>query len=102
MTVKNPCAKTVTPETAYEVWQVTDHPDYGGCWTWFVLKKYQTPEREATNPFARWLCFVTSPYVPRGEYGDTYISSIVDTGAVKLDFNPLVQTSGGQHETSET
>ena len=102
MASKNPCSKTVKPEQAYEVWQITDHPQYGGEWTWYVLKKYQSPEKEATNEYARWLCFVTSPYVPRGEYGDTYVSSIVNTGAVKLDCNPLVQTSGGVHETSQT
>jgi hypothetical protein len=92
--VKNPCGKTVTPDTAYEVWRVENHPQYGGQWTWYVLKKYQTLEKEAANPHARWLCFVTSPYVPSGECGDTYVSSIRDTGAVKLDFNPLVQAKG--------
>jgi len=94
----NPCSKTVKPEQAYEVWRVANHPTYGGEWTWYVLKKYQSPEKEAANPYARWLCFVTSPYVTSGEYGDTYVSSIGETGAVKLDFNPLVQT-GGQDET---
>ena len=72
----NPCAKTVMPQHAYEVWQVAHHPEYGGTWTWYVLKKYQSPEREAKNPFARWLCFVTSPFVPTGEYGDVYVQDI--------------------------
>jgi hypothetical protein len=84
----NPCAKTVTPQNAYEVWQVADHPIYGGQWTWYVLKKYQSPEKEATNRYARWLCFVTSPYVPHGEYGDTYVRDILDTGAKQIA-NPL-------------
>jgi hypothetical protein len=61
----------------------------------------KTPEKEATNPYARWLCAVSSPFLThslasRGinkgvplEYGDTYISTIQEAGAVKLDFNPL-------------
>src|SRR5437016_5650993 len=102
MAGKNPCAKTVKPEQAYEVWQVENHPVYGGTWTWYVLKKYQTPEREAQNEYARWLCFVTSPYCPQGEYGDTYIQTIQATGATKLTFNPLVQTSGEAHEANQT
>ena len=102
MAAKNPCSKTVKPEQAYEVWQVEEHPDYGGTWIWYVLKKYQTPDREAQNEYARWLCYVTSPYSPHGDYGDTYITAITEAGAVKLDSNPLVQTSGGEHEASQT
>jgi hypothetical protein len=45
---KNPCGKMVKRENAYEVWQ-----NYTGDWTWYVLKKYQTPEKEATNEYAR-------------------------------------------------
>ena len=102
MAARNPCGKTVKPEQAYEAWRVENHPEYGGEWTWYVLKKYQTPEREAQNEYARWLCYVTSAYSPHGDYGDTYIATIKETGAVKLDFNLLVQTSGGQHEASQT
>jgi hypothetical protein len=57
---------------AHEVWQTDD-----GTWTWYVLKKYQTPEKEADNPYARWFCLVTSPIVGEdGEMGDTYVSTI--------------------------
>ena len=69
----NPCAKRVTPEQAYEVWQSLD-----GSWTWFVLKKYQTPENEAKNLYARWYCLVKSPVVPNGEYGDVYVATVKD------------------------
>lgn len=70
---KNLCAKTVTKENAYEVWQSPD-----GSWTWYVLKKYQTPELEKTNPYARWFCNVVSPMTgPNGETGDCYINDIV-------------------------
>ena len=102
MAVKNPCSKTVEPKQAYEVWQVENHPTYGGTWTWYVLKKYQTPEREKANLSARWFCYVTSPYSPHGDWGDTYITTIKETGAVQLSFNPLVQTTGGQYEASQT
>ena len=79
---KNPCSKRVTPETAYEVWQ-----SYDGSWTYFVLKKYQSPEKEAQNPFARWFCMIQSPAAPRGEYGDVYVA-IVKEGTRHID-NPL-------------
>jgi hypothetical protein len=67
--MKNPCAKTVRPEEAYEVWKA-------GAWTWYIVKKYQSPEAEAENPYARWLCLVKTPVMPEGEYGDVYVSEI--------------------------
>ncbi len=82
---KNPCAKRVTPENAYEVWQ-----SYNGTWTYFVLKKYQSPEQEAKNPFARWYCKVVSPVVPNGDYGDVYVFT-VKRGTRQID-NPLHRT----------
>ncbi len=79
--MKNPCAKKVTPQTAYEVWS-------NGTWTYFVLRKYQSPEKEATNSYARWYCAVQSPMTGKGfEYGDTYVST-VKTGT-QLIPNPL-------------
>ena len=94
MASKNPCSKRVTPETAYEVWQT-----YDGQFTYWVLKKYQTPEKEAKNPYARWYCKVQSPITPKGEFGDAYISSITN-GAHKID-NPLVQTSTDNQTTGK-
>lgn len=78
----NPCAKRVSPENAYEVWQ-----SYSGDWTYFVLKKYQSPENEAKNPYARWYCMVTSPVTPKGEYGDVYVTT-VKIGTHQVD-NPM-------------
>lgn len=69
--MKNECGKMRKPENPYEIWQSAD-----GSWTWKVLKKYQNPEKEAANPYARWFCFVTSPYCPYGEMGDVYVSEI--------------------------
>ena len=70
---KNLCGKTVSRENAYEVWQ-----SYDGTWTWYVLKKYQGPDKEAKNPYARWHCDVVTPYCPNGEIGDVYIKDIVN------------------------
>lgn len=64
---KNACAKTVFIGDAYEVW--TNETG----WTWNVLKKYQADDNK---PFARWHCFVTSPFVPDGEFGDEYVENI--------------------------
>src|SRR2546423_5732953 len=85
MAAKNPCAKTVTPETAYEVWQ-----SYDGSWTYYVLKKYQSPEKEANNSYARCYCLVKSPITPNGEFGDVYVST-VKRGTRQID-NPLHRT----------
>lgn len=85
MVAKNPCSKRVTPEQAYEVWQSND-----GQFTYFVLKKYQSPEKEAQNPYARWYVMTKSPYTPKGEYGDAYVST-VKRGTRPID-NPLHRT----------
>ena len=64
--VKNQFAKTRPKENPYEVWEANG-------WTWNVLKKWQVDDEK---PYARWFCFVTSPYCPEGEYGDTYVAEI--------------------------
>lgn len=73
---KNLCAKTRPVSNPYEVWQA-------GGWTWKILKRYQSPEKEAANPFARVFCHVTSPMCPDGELGDTYLRDIQSV-AVKI------------------
>jgi hypothetical protein len=75
---KNLAAKTVKRNNAYEVWQSAD-----GSWTWYVLKKYQSPEREASNPYARWFTEVVTPFTPDGELGDTYVRDIT-SNAVRI------------------
>lgn len=76
---KNLCGKMVKRADAYEVWESTvEMFDCApGTWKWYVLKKYQTPELEAKNPYARWFCDVVTPIVPDGEMGDTYVKDIV-------------------------
>jgi hypothetical protein len=93
----NPCNKEVKREEAHEVWQTPN-----GEWTWYVLKKWQSPSNEAKNPFSRWYCNVVSPMTSeRGETGDVYCADIKSV-AVKLVFNPLVKTPGGQDEADKT
>lgn len=69
MATKNPCGKTRKTDNPYEIWE-------GNGWTWKVLKKYQAPEKEKENPYARWYCLVSSPYCPEGEFGDVYVKDI--------------------------
>jgi hypothetical protein len=76
--MKNICGKTRPANNPYETWVSPD-----GEWKWLVRKKYQTPEGEAANPYARWFCTVISPFTPHGEVGDVYISEI-KSQAVKV------------------
>ena len=97
----NPYGKTVKRENAHFVYQSSD-----GSWTWYCLRTYQTPEKEALNPYARWYCNVVSPLTSeRGETGDVYVAEI-KAYARKLDDNPLVPTcqddsTGGHDEVHQ-
>ncbi len=75
---KNLCGKTRKTDDPYEVWTGANG------FEWRVLKKYQTPEREAENPQARWFCAVRSDFT-YGEFelGDVYVQDIKQYG-VKL------------------
>ena len=78
---KNLCGKMIPIkelDKAYEVWQSED-----GTWTWYCLKKYQAPDGEANNPYARWFCDVVTPMCPDGELGDVYVTEI-KRNAVKV------------------
>jgi len=68
--VKNECNKTRPVEDPYEIWE-------GSGFTHHVLKKYQNPENEAKNPYARWFLASKSPYTYGSwEYGDAYVTDI--------------------------
>ena len=69
---KNLMGKSRKVDNPYEVYM-----DNGGWMVWRVLKKYQTPENEAKNQYARWFCAVKSP-MTMGSYdmGDTYVSDV--------------------------
>lgn len=72
--VKNECAKMRKVDNPYEIWKSDRMPD----WEWRVLKKYQRPDKEIDNPYARWHCAVKSPYTfGSWEYGDTYVDDIL-------------------------
>ena len=67
---KNNCGKSRDVSNPYEIWRAGD-------WEWRVLKKYQSPDKEKENKYARWLCAVKSPYTVGGyDIGDTYVSDI--------------------------
>jgi hypothetical protein len=69
-------------DNPYEIWTTQDE-----SWEWRVLKKYQTPENEAKNPYARWFCAVKSPMtLGSWEYGDTYVKDIKQV-AFKKEMN---------------
>lgn len=80
---KNLCGKTRDKENPYEIWEANG-------WKWKVLKKWQSPEKEAGNEFARWFCFVTSPMCPDGEYGDTYVKDVKGIAIKTLDNCPKI------------
>ena len=71
---RNLCNRERPVSDPYEVW--AGEGEYEG-WEWRVLKKWQSPEREAKNPYARWLCAVSSPFT-YGSYdlGDVYASEV--------------------------
>lgn len=85
--MKNECAKTRKVENPYEIWKWESS---NGEWEWRVLKKYQTPENEAKNPYARWFCAVKSPFTyDSWEYGDTYVQDVTKY-AIKQEIIPTV------------
>ena len=74
---KNECGKTRKTADPYEVWTGP------AGFEWRVLKKYQNPENEAKNPYARWFCAVKSNFT-HGEFelGDVYVSDIKENGVL--------------------
>ena len=80
---KNYCGKMRKIDDPYETWTLA----HAG-WTWQVLKKYQTPENEKKNPYARWLVAAKSPHTYGSwDMGDTYVHEIKNSGAVR-EINP--------------
>jgi hypothetical protein len=74
-TPKNPCAKTRGVNDPYEVYVAPG-------WEWRVLKKYQSPEGERANPYARWFCAVKGSGTFDGyDMGDTYVRDITQYGS---------------------
>ena len=79
MATKNLCGKTRPIDDPYEIW-VNEAAE----WEWRVLKKYQSPEKEAENPYARWFCAVKSPMTWGGyDLGDVYVRDILEHAICK-------------------
>ena len=82
---KNECGKMREQDNPYEVWS-----NKVG-WEWRVLKKYQKPELEAKNPYARWFCAVKSPYTWGSfELGDVYVAEIKENATRSFFDDTLV------------
>ena len=73
--MKNICNKTRDKNHPYEIWMCDYHPLFDGPVQYRVLKKYQTPEKEAQNPYASWFCATRSPATfGTWELGDGYVN----------------------------
>src|ERR1051326_5885721 len=73
-TVKNVMGKSRKPDNPYLVLESADG------WRWKVLKPGQADNRK---PYARWFCYVTSPFTfGSGDMGDTYVSDVVEYGSL--------------------
>ena len=82
--MKNLCGKTRKIEQPYEIWVTDNHPLFGGRCEYRVLKKYQTPDKEVENEYARWFvgCASACTY-GTFELGDCYIHDIILSGAYR-------------------
>ena len=71
------------------------HIIVAGGWEWRILKRYQSPDAERANPYARWFVAVKSPLTYGSwEYGDTYIREI-PTATAGMDFVEGVRKEQG-------
>ena len=71
--MKNECGKTRNVNKPYEVYR----NEVAG-WEWRVLKKWQAPDTENGNSYARWFCAVKSPMTGAGyDMGDVYVREIL-------------------------
>ena len=72
---KNLCGKTRDVNNPYEIWKGSCFPM--GDIEYRVLKKYQKPSLEKSNPYARWFVACKSEATfGTWEYADTYIKDI--------------------------
>ena len=88
--MKNECGKTRDVSNPYEIWEGRGQMD---GWVWHVLKKGQTPDKEADNPYARWFCAVKSPMTyGEFEYGDCYVSDVTGGNVLQVKGKPDLRT----------
>jgi hypothetical protein len=85
---KNLHGKSRTVENPY-------HIIVADGWEWRILKRYQSPDAERANPYARWFVAVKSPLTYGSwEYGDTYVREI-PTATAGMDFVEGVRKEQG-------
>lgn len=74
--MKNEQGKTRKVNDPYEIWRTEEVQKTGG-FEYRVLKKYQAPDKEAHNPYARWFLATKSP-MTFGSYemGDGYVRDV--------------------------
>ena len=89
MRKKNLFSKTVKIDEPYAVFAAPDG------WLWRVVKTYKLPQNEKSDQYARWFTFVTSPYCPEGEYGDTYCADVREYGKL-VEATPEWQEQYGE------
>lgn len=75
MPEKNLCARTRQVNQPYEVWAMSG-------WVFQVLKKYQTPSKEQSSIYSRWLVAVKSPYETDRAGHDSYVKDIKSTAVL--------------------
>lgn len=97
---KNLKAKTRSVNKPYEVYTTVD-----GTWEWRILKHYQSPENEASNPYARVLCAVKSPMTWGGyDLGDVYLAEIKQNAVpvfIEENDSPIGSVTAQRYEQAQ-
>lgn len=82
---KNTCGKSRKTDKPYEIWLGRNLGDMGTV-QWRVLKKYQSPDAEKANPYARWFLATRSACTFGSfELGDGYVRDVVNYGEKIFD-----------------
>lgn len=79
-------SKRLKENKPIEIWSTPD-----GSWKWEVYRKYQKPDKESKNPYARWFCKVKSPFTPQGELGDVYVREIKSHARLVFSEKPIAK-----------
>lgn len=83
--MKNLCGKTRKTNQPYEIWLGRNLGDMGTV-QWRVLKKYQAPEAEEKNEYARWFLATRSACTyGTFELGDGYCAEVKKYGTKIFD-----------------
>ena len=88
--------KTRDCNQPYEVYVIRENGVI--TWEWRVVKKYQSPEAEADNQYARWCVAVKSPMSFSKAGRDSYINDIREYGELAYREAPGSPNTGWQAE----